>query len=209
MPVSGKKRLGGLLVRSGSISQAQLKAALKEQKSTGARLGHIVVSSGLMTGDDLLDVLSSQLNIPVVNLEMVQPTPELLRAIPEATARKYLLFPIDRTNGRIRVAMADPLDLEAVDEISAKLSLEIDTSITSENQILNAIDSHYGFANSAKEALLSAPAPSYGPESYEFGGMEQERGAAAPPIAKLVEAIIRQGVADRASDIHIEPEEDC
>ncbi len=208
MPVIGKKRLGDLLVRSGSISQEQLKAALKEQKSTGARLGHILVSSGLMTREDLLDVLSSHLNIPIVNLEMVQPPPELLRAIPEATARKHTLFPIERVNGRIRIAMADPLDLAAVDEISAKLSLEIDTSITSENQILNAIDSHYGFVNSAKEAMLSAPAPSYGPGSYEFGPMEQDHGEAAPPIAKLVEAIIRQGVADRASDIHIEPGED-
>jgi len=208
MPVIGKKRLGDLLVRSGSISQEQLKAALQEQKSTGARLGHIFVSSGLMTQEDLLDVLSSHLNIPIVNLEMVQPPPELLCAIPEATARKHTLFPIDRANGRIRIAMADPLDLAAVDEISAKLSLEIDTSITSENQILNAIDSHYGFVNSAKEALMSAPAPSYGPRSYEFSPMEQDHGATAPPIAKLVEAIIRQGVADRASDIHIEPDED-
>lgn len=208
MPVVGKKRLGDLLVNSGALSQEQLKTALEAQKSTGARLGHIIVSSGLMTGEYLLDVLSHQLNIPVVNLEMVQPPPELLRAIPEGVARKLTLFPIDRANGRVRVAMADPLDIEAVDEISAKLSLQVETSIASENQILNAIDSHYGFINSAEEALLSMPAPASEPESYKLGQMGQDHGAAAPPIAKLVEAIIRQGVADRASDIHIEPEED-
>lgn len=207
MTADGKKRLGDILVQSGAITNESLNAALHEHLSTGAKLGHVIVAQGFMTQERMLSVLSGQLKIPVIDMELMSISEDLLRQIPESMARKHLIFPVSHQNGSIQLAMSDPLNLSVIDEVASKLSLNIEPAIATESGILRAIDSHYGILSSIDEAMLSLGSHErvQDTEQQSYGFQAQQN--ASPPIARLVEAIIRQGVADRASDIHIEPEE--
>ncbi len=192
-----KKRLGDMLVQSGAVSEEGLGAALMEHRRTGMRLGATIISLGLMTEEDMITVLSSQTGAPMVDLAKANPEPELLRLVPEFVARKYVLFPLARSSEAIHVAMADPLNLLATDELAVRLSREVEVAIATKDQILGAIDRFYGIEGQEKN-------------NNEFQVLEKKLvygsgKKSGAPIAKLVEAIIRGAVESRASDIHIEP----
>lgn len=197
--------LGELLTRSGVISERQLKEALKEQGRTGARLGKAIVSLGYVTDEEVTEALSRQLGAPYVDLEGANPPPELLGKIPESLARRHLFFPLERKNGMVRIAMADPLDLSAVDELAAKLSCGVEVVISTERRIMRAIDQCYGMLGPEDGTRISRVSDKV--EVYGADAADNSAGEKAP-ISKLVESVIRRGVSGRASDIHIEPREE-
>lgn len=202
MVVRSKKRLGDLIVESGSISRDSLEIALKEQKTTGEKLGRVLVSLGYITEPQLAGALSLQLNLPMADLDSIQPSADLLRMVPEQLARRRLIFPLGRSNGTLEVAMADPLDLAAIDELASRLSAHVETAVATETQILRSIDSHYGFLSSMDEAMTAAGDGNADGAPFDAGDYD-----GPAPIARLVERIIHRGVAGRASDIHFEPED--
>ncbi|MGK7345111.1 MAG: GspE/PulE family protein [Candidatus Nitrospinota bacterium M3_3B_026] len=204
MAVRGKRHLGALLLESGVITRRQLDAALEESRSRGVRLGRAIVSLGLMTEEEVTRFLSSQLGAPFVELDEACPPAELLRRIPESFARRRLLFPLALANGSALVAMADPLDLAAIDEVSARLKADVETVISTESGVLGAIERHYGVLGPAPGGEISRVSERV--ESY--GAVDGNGADGGAPIARVVEAIIRQGARDGASDIHIEPGED-
>ncbi|VAX25332.1 Type IV fimbrial assembly, ATPase PilB [hydrothermal vent metagenome] len=197
--VRAKKRLGDILVQSGAVSAEGLGAALLEHRRTGNRLGATLISLGLMSEEDMITVLSSQTGAPMVDLSKANPEPELLRLVPEFVARKYVLFPLERSSEAIHVAMADPLDLLATDELAIRLSHEVEVAIATKDQILDAIDRFYGMQGQPKSHSEF--------QVFEKKFVYRAGEKSETPIARLVETIIREAVISRASDIHIEPVE--
>ncbi len=207
MAVREKRKLGDLLVAAGVLSPDQLTLALDRQRHTRKKLGEAIIDLRILTEEAILLTLASQLRIELVDLDAVEPDFDILKKIPEATARKYALLPLGRVGDLVHIAMADPLNIFAIDEIVIKLEADVKISIAREHQIAAAITRHYGVTSSIHEALRSVQ-----------GADEVREGAAVPylaavsretaPVAKLLETIVRQAARDRASDIHIEPDEE-
>lgn len=204
-----KKKLGGLLVDAGALTSEQLQKALKYQQKTGSKLGRTVVEQKLISEKALITALAEQLNIDIVDLDSAEPDPELIRRFPESAARRHVLIPLRRNGQRVTVVMADPLNIFAIDEIGVKLSCEVAVTISGEKQIQNAINRYYGSNNPVGDAMRSlrvgeSATPKYQTLAEDIASMPYEEA----PIARLVDAMVCEAVRERASDIHIEPDED-
>jgi type IV pilus assembly protein PilB len=210
---SRKKRLGDLLIEAGVISQEQLKAALEEQKSSksGKKLGSVLIDLGIVTEGQIIEALKAQLKIDSIELSGIRISEEITKLTDEQLLRKYNLIPFgfsERNPNILKVAMADPLDIRAIDDLSIITGFQVERYVTSVSDIAAAIDRYYGNV----EALRVA-------EQFTREREEQYRAKAAAeeaneesltqaPIVKLVKQIIEQAVHKRTSDIHIEPMEE-
>ncbi len=203
MDVRGKTRLGDFLIKNGVITSWERDNALSEQGRTGARLGGVLASLGYVTDDAVVDTLSCQLGIAVADFSSASPSMEILRLAPEPFARKHFLCPVgvDDVSGAVIVAMADPLDLFVMDELSARFPSGILPHISTEKRIQNAIDHYYGI-------LVSEEVPDKTGKDFATVVILHEADKSSAPVARLVESIIVSGVEERASDIHIEPTSD-
>ncbi len=212
MAVLRKKRLGDILIQAGALTSSQLKDAIDYQKLEKVRLGEALVALDILSKDTIIKTLARQLGIEVVNLDGVEPDFELLSRVTEQTAKKYSIFPISDDGKTVKLAMVDPLDIFAIDFVSIRLNREVVPVVAREEQMESAINTHYGVSSSIKEAVQSVGGgeTTFGMEMAGLGGA----GGAAPsqaemaPMASLLDTIIRQSVHNRASDIHIEPDED-
>ncbi len=180
-------RLGDILAEAGLITAPQLQEALKERERRGIRLGRALVSMRFISEDGLASALSRQLGIELADVEEADPSEDLLTLIPVSFAKKRALLPVERRNGHVVVAMADPLNLAVVDELSSRLSASVIVAVAAEDRIEKAIERLYGAVKT------------HAPDSSL---------AVAPAVSRLIETVIRQGVMERASDIHFEPEEE-
>ena len=138
------KKLGDLLVEAGLITKEQLKEALKVQKKDNERLGTILVKLGYLTEEEITSFLSKQYGIPAVNLEHFEISEDVIKRIPSDIARKYMLIPITRTGSTLTVAMADPTNIYALDDIKFLTGLNVEPVVASELSIKKAIDKYYG-----------------------------------------------------------------
>ncbi|MEE8484173.1 MAG: ATPase, T2SS/T4P/T4SS family [Nitrospinota bacterium] len=211
MAVRQRKRLGDLLVEAGVLTDDQLKKALASQKETRKKLGEAIVGLGFITDEDILNTLAKQLNIEVVNLEELEVDVSLFKNVPEAIARKYTLIPLKKENNTITVVMADPLNIFAIDEVAVKTGMDVQVAISTEHQVEMAISKHYGVTSSIQDALRAIRGTEITAEVGEDDIAVTDMSAATTdlaPIARLVETVVKQAIRDRASDIHIEPDED-
>ncbi|HHW42822.1 MAG TPA: type II/IV secretion system protein [Desulfotomaculum sp.] len=195
-----RRLLGDLLVETGVITRDQLKQALAEQRRSSERLGRVLVRMGFATERDITSALEDQLGIARVSGGLVA-DPQLLSLVPEQLARRYKVIPLAREGRRLRVAMADPTNLMALDDLRLVTGLEIDPLLAGEREIEAALQRYYGLPELEKafqefqvieeEALqLEEPA---------------EMAAEEAPVVRLVNNIIVQAIEEQASDIHIEP----
>ena len=206
-----KKRLGDLLVEAGVVTQDQLTQALNVQKTEkkGQRLGVVLMDLGFTDEKHIMKALCSQLKLQPVDLSNIRIPEEITKLTEEAVLRKHNLIPFqfhEKNPNVIKVAMSDPLDIRAMDDISIITGLQIERYVATPSDIAAAIDRYYGNA----EALRVA-------EQYTREREEQnkaknveavdESSVQQAPIVKLLGQIIEQAVHKRASDIHIEPME--
>ena len=207
-----RKRLGDILVEAGLISSEQLQEALSKQKVLGKRLGKVLVESGMATEDSIANTLASQMNIPFLNLNEISVPPEILTTIPEGIVRSHNLLPVKLEGNNLQITMADPLDVFIIDEINYQTGYEIEVAITSESQVEAAIRHYYGTSDSLQAAVDTLAAERTTDEvtldesfftTFDIGDEEQN-----VPIINLVNTIIQQAINDKASDIHIEPDEE-
>ncbi len=200
-----KLRIGDLLLQYGIINEEQLQQALAKQKSEGGKIGETLIALGYVTRENINEVLEYQLGIPYVNLAEYNIDKEATSTITETLARRHMLIPIKQTEAELYVAMEDPLNIFAIDDVRIFSGKDIVPMLTTEDQVLKAIDLHYG-----KEQADQA-AEQYKQEHIEdiSGALEDENDLSVKnaPIVKLVNTILEQGVHNRASDIHIEPYE--
>lgn len=203
-----KIRLGDCLVQKGLLTEEQLNNALQEQKNKGLKLGETVVTLGYVEENDVIDVLCDQLGIEYIDLRKIKIDEEVGKMLNEDFIRKNCLIPIGYDQlvpNVLRVAMADPMDIVAIDDISIITNLQVDPVLSTRSQIEYQIDKLYG----ATKAM--AAAEQYRKEREkdkaklsDASEAERQDDVDNSPIVQLVRSILEQGVRRRASDIHIE-----
>ena len=209
-------RLGELLLNSGVISEANLNAALKEQKASHLRLGEILIKEGYLTENHLAEALCQQLELEFVSLTNYRPQQEALALVPENVAVRLNVMPMKLVGiDRMEVAMSDPMDTYAIDELYMLTNRDIDIKVATSTDIHKAIMSYYRVQTSVHDAVADVMK-----QEREVGGgadvvaISQTRAqdvtdiaADAAPVVRLVNNILEQAVREKASDIHIEPGE--
>ena len=205
--VKEKKRIGDMLVEAGKISQEDLQKALAEQKRTGTKLGNALVDMGFVTDNDIVQTLCQQLRLESVNLQAVAISRDVLsRCQDSAVLKKYVVIPyeFDAYDSKyLKLAMADPMDIIAIDDMTFITGMQISPVVASAKDIMAAIDRYYG--NMETQAVAEAYSKERGLDNMEEAGEEVNETVENAPIVQLVKKIIEQGVRQRASDIHIEP----
>lgn len=206
-------RLGDLLIDAGVITQKQLDQALAAQKQTHQRLGETLVSTGCITERQLIDALQVQLGIEYIDLSKADIDPDMTKLIPRNLAKKNSVVPVKTLGDELYLAMADPLNFMAMEEARTASRKRIIPMIATQNGIDHAISVLYGTVG-AKRAILEMQQEAGTTEregTYNLGvhakQLDDDSTGAAPSI-RLVDNIIERGISDRASDIHIEPQED-
>lgn len=200
-----KLRIGDLLLQYGIINEEQLQKALTKQKTDGGKIGETLIDMGYVTRENINEVLEYQLGIPYVNLSEYNVDKEATSTITETLARRHMLIPIKQTDTELYVAMEDPLNIFAIDDVRIFSGKDIVPMLSSEEQVLKAIDLHYGKeqADQAAEQYKAEHATDINLDLEQ----EEDLSVRNAPIVKLVNTMLEQGVHNRASDIHIEPYE--
>lgn len=194
-----RKRLGVLLVEAGLITEEQLEEALRE-KAPGQKLGDVLLQLGYITEQQLIEVLEFQLGIPHVSLYRYPIDPKLTNLIPKEFAKRHMVMPLKVEGERLLVAMADPMDFFVIDDLRLSTGFHIETAIASKDDILRAINKYYDMDESVEDFLQMAPAAETTVE--EERAIEEDS-----PIVRLVNQILQLAVEQRASDVHIDPQE--
>ena len=228
MPESMKKRLGEMLVDEGIISEEQLQEAMHEQKIKGGRLEKILISQGYVTQDVIMAFVGTQLGIPHVSLTEIGEIPnDVVFSVPESIAINHCLIPIVKKDKRLTVAMADPLNVFAIDDIKMMTGFEVDPAIASETEIKAMQAKYYGSAAAGGSAGGGGGGGEAGGDMQEIlnsmGGdnnlevLEEkadeidisklEAAGEDAPVVRLVNLVLTEAVRSGASDIHIEPYE--
>ncbi len=197
-----KKNLGEMLIEEQLITPEQLESALNFQRQKGGKLSDILVKKGLIKAEEMAVVLSIQLNLPLIDLKRHTVQPEALRLIPEEMARKHMFIPMDIVNGTLIVVMADPDDIRTIEDIKVQVKMRVDVAIGVQSDIERALNIYYR-SSSAIEKQVSQLTP----EPEEIINTMPVL-TAQTPIAETLDLLITQAAKDRASDIHIEPQED-
>lgn len=197
MAQTPQPKTGDLLLARGLVTTDELRSALEEQKTTGRRLGDILIARGKITSTDLVDILSQRLGIPKIGIQGLIADPEVVNTIPIALARKHRLIALFRIHDRLTVAMADPLDMVAIDEVRYKTGLAVNRVIATPEDIQAAIAQFYTVADNVEGLFGEIAAQSAG----------ASLGAEDAPIVRLVEVLLAEAARQRASDVHIEPDE--
>ena len=206
-----RRRLGELLVEAGLLNPEKLTEALNTQKKTGKRLGQTLIEMGSISEEEMAFALAMQLKIPYVDLKNLEVANKILEAIPEEISRKFLCIPIALKNTVLDVAMADPLDLNMMKDLQFITGYSIQPAISTSTQILDLLQKHYHPDKSIgdiTEELGGEDIMEFLPER-EVREEEEERPEETKdsPFVKMVDLIIKNAIKKRASDVHIEAQE--
>jgi len=208
-------RLGEILVKDSLISPDQLKQALEHQKRHGGRLGTCLVKLGLVSDDDITAVLSRQYGVPSINLKFYEVDPAVIKLVPQETAVRYQIVPLSRVGSTLTIAMTDPTNVFAMDDIKFMTGFNVEPVVASETAISDAISKFYGAAESVEELDKVMKDLAGEDEALELAAGDEsemdlaslEKAAEEAPIIKLCNLILTDAVKRGASDIHIEPYE--
>jgi type IV pilus assembly protein PilB len=208
-------RLGEILVKDSLISADQLRQALEYQKKNGGRLGSCLVKLGLVSDEDITAVLSRQYGVPSINLKFYEVDPAVIKLVPQETAVRYQIVPLSRVGSTLTIAMTDPTNVFAMDDIKFMTGFNVEPVVASESAISEAIHKFYGEVESVEEldkvmkdlAGEDAAALELAGEEQEMDLASLEKAAEEAPIIKLVNLILTDAVKRGASDIHVEPYE--
>ncbi len=211
-------KLGALLIKENLITEEQLEKALAEQEAHGGRLGTNLIKLGHVSEKDLIAALSKQHNVPGVDLNTVEIDKDVLSLVPTTIATKYELIPVSRVGKKLTVAMINPDDIFALEDIKFSTGFEVQAVIASEIAIRAALEKYYEgqdllqkvekeIEESLDEEVEVVSAGGVGLEMSEEEGSDLAAEVDSGPIVKLVNTIITKGVEAGASDVHIEPYE--
>src|SRR5690625_3166208 len=193
-----RKRLGDLLIDSGIISEAQLAFAL-EEKMPDEKLGDTLLREGYITEQQLIEVLEFQLGIPHINIYQYPIEQEIIQLVPKEMAKRYQVMPIRTDDNQLFIAMADPMDYFAIEELRMATGYQIVPAIATKDALQRTIAKYYDFQESLDEAMGDLVPE----ETVEEAGITDEDS----PVVRLVNQIIANAVTQRASDIHFDPQE--
>ncbi|HEY4002124.1 MAG TPA: type IV-A pilus assembly ATPase PilB [Candidatus Xenobia bacterium] len=212
---SGRRELAELLVAEGLITERQFVKAQEQSNKTGDSVQRILVSMGLVSDNDITEMIGKQMGVAFVDLDNFQWDPELARAIPEHLAQRYKVIPVAQHENRLTLAMVDPQDVLAIDDIRLITGFDIDPVISTEDKILKAIQRQFGSHDMAvvEDEFKSLTTSDIGGSMEMESEVDEEIAldklkelVDEAPIVRVVNLIISQAINDKASDIHIEPE---
>ncbi|MGK4004124.1 type IV-A pilus assembly ATPase PilB [Sorangium sp. So ce1036] len=207
--MSTTNRLGELLVREKLISLQQLRQAQEEQRKTGQNLGYALAKLGYISDGEITTFLSTQYRVPAVALDEYEIDAEISRLVSREVCEKHKIIPISRSGTALVVAMADPTNLHAIDDIKFLTGFNVEPVVASETGILEAIDRAYNVGASYEEMLSEFAEEEVGfqVEGDDVNVLELEKAAEGAPVVRLVNAILLNAIKKGASDIHVEPYE--
>ncbi|EPX63199.1 Type IV fimbrial assembly, ATPase PilB [Cystobacter fuscus DSM 2262] len=202
-------RLGELLVRENLISVQQLRKAQEEQQKNGTRIGTALIKTGAIEESKLTDFLSKQYGVPAINLKDFDIDAEIIKLVPKEVAEKHLVIPVNRAGPSLIVAMCDPSNIYAVDDLKFLTGYNVEPVVASEISIRDAIERYYAEKGPDMNALVDELAEDIEVAKEEEEGNVEEMARAADdaPVVKLVNLILQDSIKKRASDIHVEPYE--
>jgi type IV pilus assembly protein PilB len=195
-------RLGQLLMRAGIITDKQLNDALEVHRATGAPLGRVLVDLGYATQGAILSVMAKQIGIEYVDFNERKPHPDAVAAVPKDMAQRYTLMPVEIIGTTLIVAMADPQNVLALDDLRIITGYDIKPAISTKDDIVVAIEDYYKVAEQQDMDTFLGTEEMTDDELSRLTDVQSEA-----PAVKLVNYIIQKAVSDRASDIHVEPQE--
>lgn len=198
------KNLGELLIGAGLITNEQLDQALNIQRASGKKLEEVLNDQRLVSEEQIIEALGFQLGVPYIDISKTSIDIEVVKLIDESLAKRYLLIPISKSGENLKVAMLDPTNIFAVDDIRISTGLEINPIIATKKDITDAIEQYYDTEN-AKEALEEFEKKDNILEEVEALNEMELTELNNAPVVKLVNSIIKQAANKKASDIHIEP----
>ena len=203
IPPSDRGQLGELLVERNLVSNSQLAEALLQQSASGKHIGELLVELGALDEERLASALADHLGLPLEDLRRSAPEDDAISLVPESIARAHTLIPLRRTDAGLEVAMADPLDKEALDGIAEASGMTIVAYVAPASDIRRAIDRAYRALSAVErhvEAFLQT-------EALTAHVLADREAADIAPVVQVLNLIITQAVRDRASDVHIEPQD--
>ncbi|MDH3744648.1 MAG: ATPase, T2SS/T4P/T4SS family, partial [Acidobacteriota bacterium] len=207
-------RIGEMLVQAGKVSQDDLNEALALQQSEGGRLGTHLVKKGFLEDEELVEFLSQRYGVPAINLGDIEIDESIIKIIPPDVARKYTILPVSKAGAKITIAMVDPTNVFAMDDIKFMTGYNVEPVVTSESALRDAIDRYYGSTHSIelKKVMEDIAEPDSedvevldDEEDLDLAELEQQSEEA--PVVRLVNIIMTDAIKRGASDIHIEPYE--
>ena len=208
------QRLGDLLVKEKIITPEQLEQANKTQKEQSCRLGSALVKLGFLTDEDVTNFLSRQYGVPAINLSYFEIDPAVVKLIPFETAKRYQILPLSRVGASLTIAMVDPTNVFAMDDIKFMTGFNIEPVVASESSILSGIEKAYGSTKDEDLKTVMESMSEMNDSDVELQSEEQqmelaelEKAADEAPVVKLVNVVLGDAVKRGASDIHIEPYE--
>ncbi len=203
---TSSKDLGQMLVEAKLITKEQLHHVMEVQTKDGDKFERVLLQQRLITPQQLAFFTSLQLRVPFVNLKKEGVQPHAVALIPESIARKYGVIPVDTTDSTIVVAMEDPRDIQAIEDLAALTRKRIEPVLSTSQDIQEMIDLNYRVGGEIEEQLSQIPT------RYQRVRVAETRvsadAIAQAPVVRSIDLLIKQGVRDRASDIHIEPQDD-
>lgn len=206
----GTARLGELLVKANLITEEQLKKALQQQDTSGGKLGSNLVKLGYVSEDDITSFLSRQYGVPSINLSHFEIDSGVVKLVPAEVAQKHQIIPISRTGSVLTVAMADPSNIFAIDDIKFMTGFKVETVVASETSIKNAINRYYdsaGLVDDIMKKFDDKDISQVGEGEDEVNMSELQQATEDAPVVKLVNLILTDAIKKGASDIHLEPYE--
>ena len=195
-----RERLGELLVKAGLIDAEQLAVALDHQLHKGGKLGAILVEQLIVSEEQLGEALAEQKGLELVHLQNFPFDRDAVALLPERIARMRRIIPLGYRDGKVLLAMADPLDVEAIDDMRLRAGVDVTPVVATDSQIRYAIEKYMASQDAFQDVVAAAAEQDDGVDSKVAEGEDV-------PVVRLVNQIIREAVADRASDIHFEPGE--
>jgi len=209
-------RIGELLTKAKLLTNEQLQRALDEQKQSGGRIGEHLIRMGFVTEEDILDCLSQQYGVPSINLQHFEIDESIIRLIPADVARKYQFIPVSKTGATLTVAMSDPTNVFAMDDITFITGYRVEPVVASEEALREAIDKYYGTTHAIELKKVMDDLSTVEETALEVLDEEDddnldisddEAAADEAPVVRLVNLILTDALKRGASDIHIEPYE--
>ncbi|HLM75548.1 MAG TPA: ATPase, T2SS/T4P/T4SS family, partial [Polyangiaceae bacterium] len=202
-------RLGELLVREKLISLQQLRQAQEEQRKSGTNLGNALARLGYISDEKITSFLSAQYRVPAINLDEYELDPDIVKLVPKEICQKHRIVPLSRSGTALVVAMADPTNLTAMDDIKFLTSLTVEPVVASETSILAAIEASFETRTSYDDVLgeFAEEEVDFAVDEDDVNVLELEKAAEGAPVVRLVNAILLNAIRQGASDIHIEPYE--
>ncbi len=207
-------KIGELLLKAQLISDDQLEKALEDQKQSGGKVGEHLVKRGFVSEEDILDCLSQQYGVPSINLRHFDIDESIIRLIPADVARKYEFIPVSKTGATLTVAMSDPTNVFAMDDITFITGYRVEPVVASEEALRVAIDKYFGTTHAIELKKVMDDLSTVDETSLEVLEEEEELDVAdleasadEAPVVRLVNLILTDALKRAASDIHIEPYE--